>query len=74
MPTTPRTPQRFHVEEKVIVVSAIHRKLQGKRGIIRRVDENGFAHALDRYTVRLEGEREDVVMWDIELRNLECHL
>ena len=63
-----RTPQTFPIGEKVIVTSTINRRLKGKHGVICKVQESRHDHTLDRYTVCVEPEKEEVVLWDIELQ------
>ena len=64
----PRTSQTFYVGEEIIVASMIHRKLQGKRGVVCKVDESRYHRTLDRYTVHLDDDKQEVVLWDIELQ------
>ena len=64
---TKRVPQTFHVGDKVVVQSTIHRVLSGKHGVIRHIQKNIYAQELDRYTVHIDDEQHDVALWDIEI-------
>src|SRR5262245_56349677 len=67
MPNTPRIPARFSIGDVVEIESKIHRRFNGKRGVIIDREISRHTHALDKYTVRFDGLEEIETFWDIEL-------
>jgi hypothetical protein len=60
---------RFAVGDKVEILPVMFTHFVGRRGVIERLTESKQAITLDKYYVRIDGEAEERMFWDIELKH-----
>jgi hypothetical protein len=68
MPKPSRKPMRFAVGDRVEVLPVMLTRFVGRRGVIECLTESKQAITLDKYYVRIDGEAEERMFWDIELK------
>ena len=63
---------RFKVGDTVTIQSTIHRRFNGKTGVVIEIQRSRHSETLDKYVVRFDNQTPDQeLFWDIEVNPMD---